>query len=176
MTEQDPAHRLLGLLADELHTADIPGWVLPPVGDAPAQLVVPIGDGDAPEEPTVLVCFLPGHDDPAVLQYMTVLDHDVPLAAVPTVARLLHLLNTNLVVTGFELGETFSSVVFRHNQAVSVDPLDPAVVAWTLTMVAHAVVHYDALVAAACAGTEMAELSRSFAGIQAAIFAPDAPE
>ncbi|WP_244927482.1 hypothetical protein [Nocardioides sp. W7] len=169
---EDPAHRLLELLAEELHTAEIPGWVLAPVGDAPAQLVVPLGDGDAGADPTVHVLFLPGHDDPAVLQYMVVLDHDVPLETVPVVARLLHLLNTNLVTTGFELGETFSSVVFRHVHAVAIDPLDPAVVAWTLTMVFHAVVHYDVLVAQACRGASYDELSIAFARIQADLFAP----
>lgn len=169
----DPAHQLLELLTAELHTAEIPGWVLPGVGEAPAQLVVPLGEEDAGGEPLVNVCFLPGHDDPAVLQYLVALDHDVPLDAVPVVARLLHLLNTHLVTTGFELGETFSSVVFRHVHAVSIDPLDPAVVAWTLAMVAHAVTHYDTLVAEACGGASYDALGASFARIQADLFAEE---
>lgn len=171
----DPAHDLLVALSAELAEGDVPSRVLPADGEAPAQLIVDLADPGAGREATVHVAFLPGHEDPAVLQYFVPLEHDVPLAAAPTVARLLHLVNTNLPLTGFELGETFSAAVFRHVHAVAIDPLDPAVVAWTISMIYHAVTQYDALIADACAGADLPELTRSFALVQAALFAAPSP-
>ncbi len=169
----DPAHDLLAELCAELAQGDVPSRVLAATAEAPAQLMVSIGAIASDPDATVHVCFLPGHDDPAVLQYLVIGSHDVPSGAVATTARLLHLINSSLPLTGFELGETFSAVVFRHVHAAAVDPLDPAVVAWTLSMVYHAVSRFDALIGEACAGAPYPDLVAGHARLMAALFAPE---
>lgn len=167
---QDPAYELLGLLAEEFAAGGIPSSVLPGDGEVPAQLMVPLED-EAGRTSTAHVCFLPGHEQPPVLQYLVVLPHAVVPEAVSDVARFLHMVNSTLPLTGFELGESVATVVFRYNQAVSVHPLDPGVVAWSLSMIHHAVVRLGPLVAAACGGTSYAELVSGFGRVQAELFA-----
>ena len=58
-----------------------------------------------------------------MLQYIVALEYDVAPDAVETTARFLHLVNSSLPLTGFELGESASAVVFRYLQPVSVQPL-----------------------------------------------------
>lgn len=169
--EEDPAYELLGLLGEELAAGDLGNRVVPADGIAPAQLVVPLTAEDGTTA-TVHVCFLPEHDVPPVLQYIVVLDHEVAPDAVDTTARFLHMLNTSLPLTGFELGETAAAVVFRHLQAVSIQPLVPEVVLWPLSMIYHAVTHYDGLIGQACTGTPLVDLVSGFGRVQAALFAP----
>ncbi len=173
--EEDPAYELLGLLGEELAAGDIENRLVPGAGLAPAQLVVPLTAQDGTTA-TVHVCFLPEHDLPPVLQYIVVLDHDVVPEAIDTTARFLHLVNSSLPLTGFELGETAGAVVFRHLQAVSITPLVTEVVAWPLSMIFHAVTRFDALVGAACAGASYADLVAGYGAVQAALFAPEPTE
>lgn len=169
---QDPAYELLGLLGEELADGDIESRLVASDGTAPAQLVVPIA---MPDDRTAAVnlCFLPDHEAPAVLQYIVVLEHDVAPAALETTARFLHLVNSNLPLTGFELGETAAAVVFRYLQPVSLQPLDPEVVAWPLSMIYHAVTRFDGLVGAAAAGAPYAELVSGFGRAMAELLASD---
>lgn len=169
--DEDPAYELLGLLGEELASGDIENRLVAADGLAPAQLVVPLTAEDGTTA-TVHVCFLPEHELPPVLQYIVVLDHDVVPDAVEVTARFLHMLNTSLPLTGFELGETAAAVVFRHLQAVSIQPLVPEVVIWPLSMIYHAVTRYDALIGQACTGTPMVDLVSGFGRVQAALFAP----
>ena len=169
--DEDPAYELLGLLGEELASGDIENRLVAGAGLAPAQLVVPLAAEDGTTA-TVHVCFLPEHDLPPVLQYIVVLDHDVVPHAVESTARFLHLVNTSLPLTGFELGETAAAVVFRHLQAVSIQPLVPEVVIWPLSMIFHAVTRFDRLVGEACRGASYADLVSGFGAVQAALFAP----
>lgn len=166
---EDPAYELLGLLAEEFAEGGIDASLLPGDEEVPAQLMVPLVAEDGTSW-TAHVCFLPDHAHPAVLQYLVIVDDDVRDEAVPTVARFLHQVNASLPLTGFELGETVSSVVFRYNQAVSVHPLDPGVVAWSLSMIHHAVTRFGPLVDAAGAGTSFPELVRGFGRAMAALY------
>ena len=167
--EQDPAYEVLGLLGEELASGDVTNRLVAADGDAPAQLVIPLV-ADSGAEATVLLCFLPEHDYPAVLQYMVPFEYDVEPSAVETTARFLHMLNTSLPLTGFELGETASAVVFRYIQPVALQPLDPAVVAWPLSMIFHAVTRFEPLIAQACAGAPMADLVSGFGRVMAELY------
>ena len=154
---QDPAYELLGLLGEELASGDIDNRLVAAVGEAPAQLVIPLV-ADSGEVAVVNLCFLPEHDLPAVLQYIVALEHDVAPHAVDTTARFLHLVNSGLPLTGFELGESVSAVVFRYLQPVWVQPLVTEVVLWPLSMIFHAVTRFGGLVGEACAGAPMDQL------------------
>ena len=165
----DPAYELLGLLAAEFAEGGIASRVLPGDDAVPAQLMVPL-DGEDGRSSTVHVCFVPGHEQPAVLQYLAVLDVELEPDAVPELVRFLHMVNSTLPLTGFELGESLSTVVFRTMQAVSVQPLDPGVVAWSLSMIHHAVTRFTPTIAAAAAGAPYAELVGEFGRIQAELF------
>ena len=154
---EDPAYELLGLLGEELASGDIDNRLVAADGLAPAQLVIPLV-GEAGEVAVINLCFLPEHDLPAVLQYIVALEHDVAPHAVATTARFLHLVNSGLPLTGFELGESVSAVVFRYLQPVWVQPLVTEVVLWPLSMIFHAVTRFDPLIAQACAGASMEEL------------------
>ena len=70
-------------------------------------------------------------------------------------------------MTGFELSESVAAVVFRYVQAVSVHPLDPAVIAWPLSMIHFALTYYGEFVAAVCTGTAYDELAARFEATQA---------
>lgn len=168
---QDPELELLGLLAEELVAGDVPASTLPGDDEVPAQLVVPLeAEGVST---TVHVCFLPGLDNPPVLQYVVALDAELVPEAVETTARFLHLLNSTLPLTGFEMSETAQAVVFRHVQAISVQPLDPGVVAWPLSMIYHAVTRFEPLVREAAAGASYRDLVAAFGRAQAELFASD---
>lgn len=166
---QDPAYELLGLLCEEFREGGIDSQVLAGDDGIPAQLMVPLED-EGGRASTVHVCFVPGHDQPAVLQYLVVLDLDVEPDAVPELARFLHMINSTLPLTGFELGESVPAVVFRSVQAVSVQPLDPGVIAWSLSMIHHAVTRFSPVIAAAAAGTPYVDLVGEFGRIQAELF------
>jgi len=168
--EADPAYELLGLLAEEFAAGGIEASLLPGDDEVPAQLMVPLVAEDGASW-TAHVCFLPEHASPAVLQYLVVVDDDIRDDAVPTTARFLHQVNAALPLTGFELGESVSTVVFRHTQALSVHPLDPGVVAWPLSMIHHAVTRFGPLVVAAGDGVPFAELVAGFGRAMAALYA-----
>lgn len=163
-----PAATLLEALAEEFGAGGIACGVVAAEEPIPAQLVVPLE-----HDLSAHVCFLPFQEDPPVLQYFVALEHDVEPEALATTARFLHLLNTSLPLTGFELGENAGAVVFRYVQPVSVDPLDPAVVAWPLSMIYQAVTRFDDVIGRACTGTPFVELLSHFARVQAEIHAPD---
>ncbi|KQW53452.1 hypothetical protein ASC77_03990 [Nocardioides sp. Root1257] len=154
---EDPAYELLGLLGEELASGDIDNRLVAAEGLAPAQLVIPLV-ADGGEVAVINLCFLPEHDLPAVLQYIVALEYDVAPDAVETTARFLHMVNSSLPLTGFELGESVSAVVFRYLQPVSVQPLVTEVVLWPLSMIFHAVTRFSPLIARACAGASMDEL------------------
>jgi hypothetical protein len=153
----DPAYELLGLLGEELASGDIGNRLVAAVGEAPAQLVIPLV-ADSGEVAVVNLCFLPEHDLPPVLQYIVALEYDVAPDAVENTARFLHLVNSSLPLTGFELGESVSAVVFRYLQPVSIQPLVTEVVLWPLSMIFHAVTRFSPIIGRACDGAPMAEL------------------
>lgn len=168
----DVAHELLALLGAELAEGGVDNRLVAADGPAPAQLVVPLPAEDGTVA-VVNLCFLPDHDYPAVLQYLVALEHDVRPDAVETTARFLHLVNSTLPLTGFELGESAAAVVFRHVQAVSVSPLDPAVVAWPLSMIHHAVTRFDTLVGEAATGATLVELVSGYGRVMAELHRPE---
>jgi hypothetical protein len=164
--DQDAAFELLGLLAEELVAGDVPAAALPGDDEIPAQLVVALQD----PEVSIQVCFLPGLDGPPVLQYLVALEHDLAVEAFETTARFLQMVNSTLPLTGFEMSESAQAVVFRYVQAVSVQPLDPGVVAWPLSMIFNAVSRFEPLVAAACAGAPMVDLVSGFGRAMAELY------
>lgn len=168
--QDDPAYELLALLGEELAAGDVDNRLVPSDGVAPAQLVIPLAAEDGTTA-AVNLCFLPGHDYPAVVQYLVALDVDVRPEAVDTTARFLHLVNSSLPMTGFELGEAAAAVVFRHVQAVGLSPLDPAVIAWPLSMIYHAVTRFGPVIAQACDGTPYPDLIAAYGAANAALWA-----
>lgn len=169
---QDPAHELLGLLGEELAEGGVGNRLVAADEIAPAQLVVPLEAADGTVA-TVHVCFLPAHDLPPVLQYLVPLEYDVAPDAVATTARFLHLVNTNLPLPGFELGENAAAVVFRYLQPIAVAPLLTELVAWPLSMIFHAVTRVDALIGRACAGAPYPELVAGFGAAMADLWASE---
>jgi uncharacterized protein Usg len=169
--DQDPAYELLGLLGEEFASGAIDNRLVAGDGEAPAQLVIPlVADGSS--ETTLLLCFLPEPEYPAVLQYLVPFEYDVLPTAVETTARFLHLINSALPLTGFELGENAAAVVFRYLQPVTVQPLEPAVVAWPLSMIFHAVTRFGPLVGQACDGASMEELVSGYGLAMAELYRP----
>ena len=170
---QDPAYEILALLGEELAAGDVENRLVPADGLAPAQLVIPLTAEDGTTA-AVNLCFLPGIDYPAVVQYLVALEHDVAPEAVETTARFLHLVNSTLPLTGFELGESAAAVVFRYVQPVSLSPLDPAVIAWPLSMIFHAVTRFDALVGEAATGASIEALVAGYGRVMADLYRDDA--
>jgi len=170
---EDPAYDILAALGEELAAGDVDNRLVPADGIAPAQLVVPLTAEDGTTA-SVNLCFLPGIDYPAVVQHLVALEHDVAPDAVETTARFLHLVNSTLPVTGFELGESAAAVVFRYVQPVSLNPLDPAVIVWPLSMIFHAVTRFDALVGEACRGASFEHLVSGYGRVMADLYADDA--
>lgn len=162
--DEDPELELLRLLSDEFAAGGIESGIAPGQSGVPAQLII-----DIAADHKVHVCFLPDHDQPPVLQYLVAFDIDLDPSAADTAARFVQLLNTTLPLTGFELSESVQSVVFRYVQPVYVHPLDPAVIAWPLSMIHFAVSYFADLVAAACTGTSFDEVVAGLEAIQAEI-------
>lgn len=167
--DDDPELELLRLLSDEFAAGGIESWVAPAAGVVPAQLMV-----DVAEDLTVHVCFLPEHDQPPVLQYLVALEVDVVEGASADAARVAQVVNTSLPLTGFEVSESAGAAVFRYVQPISVHPLDPAVVAWPLSMIHYAVVYYGNLIEAACSGVPYADVLARFQQKQTELFGEDA--
>ncbi|MDT4899536.1 MAG: hypothetical protein QOJ78_466 [Pseudonocardiales bacterium] len=164
----DPAAELLQLLCAEFAGGGIDSEVIPADSTVPAQLVVAI------EGAVVNVCFLPGLENPPVMQYLAVLDCEVVPGTQPAVARLVCTVNSSLPVTGFEFSEAAEAVVFRHVQALSVHPLDPAVIAWPLSMIHYAVSHYAPIIASVASGSvELDAAVTTFALAQQELFDTD---
>jgi hypothetical protein len=168
---EDPAYELLGLLGEELASGDIDNRLVAAVGEAPAQLVIPL-TGEQGQVAAINLCFLPEHDLPPVLQYIVALEHDVAPEAIANTARLLHLINSSLPLTGFELGESVSAVVFRYLQPVWVQPLVTEVVLWPLSMIYNAVTLFDALIGEACTGASMEALVSGYGLAMAELYRP----
>jgi hypothetical protein len=164
MTDGDPAAELLALLSDEFAAGGIETEIVASDGDVPAQLVVAL-DGAVAN-----VCFLPELENPPVLQYIVALDGDVVPGAEAAVARFVATVNSSLPLTGFEFSEAASAVVFRHVQALSVHPLDPAVVAWPLSMIHYAVSHYAPMIAAVAGGQDLDTAVAMFTDAQRELF------
>jgi hypothetical protein len=160
----DPAFELLTLLGEEFAAGGIDCGVIAAEGTIPAQLMVELS-GDSGNS-TVHVCFLPQLVDPPVLQYLVAFAYDLAPGAEADTARFLHVVNSALPLTGFEMSELAAAVVFRYIQPVSVHPLDPAVIAWPLSVIHYAVTHYGPLIEAACTGTAFDDVAATFAQLQ----------
>lgn len=166
--DEDPQLELLTLVRHEFAAGGIDCGVAASLGGVPAQLIVDVAGGNS-----VHICFLPDHDQPPVLQYLVALDIDLDPASVADASRLVALVNASLPVTGFELSESAAAVVFRYVQPVSVHPLDPAVIAWSLSMIHFALSYYAELVVAGCTGTAYDELVSRFEATQSLLLPDD---
>jgi len=166
--DDDPQLELLTLLRDEFVAGGIECGVSTAVGGVPAQLIVDVAGANS-----VHICFLPDHDQPPVLQYLVALDIDLDVGCAADAARFVALVNASLPIAGFELSESASAVVFRYVQPVFVHPLDPAVIAWPLSMIHYAVRYFGELVSAACTGVAYDELAARFATMQAELLPDD---
>lgn len=164
----DPQFELLALVRQEFVAGGIECGVAPALGDVPAQLIVDVAGGSS-----VHICFLPEHDQPPVLQYLVALDVDLDPVFAAQAARFIALVNTSLPVTGFEVSEFAAGVVFRYVQPVSVHPLDPAVIAWPLSMIHFALRYHADLVAQACTGAAYDDLTARLASRQAEVLPDD---
>lgn len=154
----DPQYELLGLLADEFRAGGMPASVLPADDPAPAQLVMPIDSGRPGRHLRINSYFLPGVDHPAVMQHFVSLPYLLVPSSVLPLARYLAMLNPELPLTGFEMNEHARVVAFRHTHAVDVHPLDPGVVAWTLSMVSAAVREFGDGVEQVASGADVDEV------------------
>lgn len=166
--EDDPQLELLTLLKDEFAAGGIECGVAAAVGEVPAQLIVDVAGGNS-----VHVCFLPEHDQPPVLQYLVALDIDLDPQFVTAATRFTALVNAALPVTGFEISESAAAVVFRYVQPVYVHPLDPAVIAWPLSMIHYALSYYAELIAAVCTGSAYDEVASRFEATQSEVLPDD---
>jgi hypothetical protein len=147
-----PQEELLGLLAEELRSGGVRATVAPGQGATPPQMMTPIETDSAGRMLRVHTYFLPDIDEPPVLQYFVPLPYAVRPGAFADLAGFLCALNADLPLTGFETAPATDVVVFRHTQAVSIRPLDPGVVAWTLAMIGSAVEEFGDLVEAVAGG------------------------
>ncbi len=148
VTERD----LLGLLADEYRAGGLSVEVVPATEGAPDQLVLPITMPEGQPAAVINAYFLPGVADPAAMQYFVTLAYEVTPEATNDVLHLIAFVNSMLPVTGFEFSAPHGVLVFRHSHAVSLHPLDPGVVAWSLSMVHAAVANFAPIIGQVAAG------------------------
>ena len=166
----DVRAELLGLLGDEFRSGGVPNRLLPATGVAPAQLIVPI-ELDEPNlgNPNlggrhlrINLYFLPEVDDPPVIQYFVGLPYDMAAGSEATLARFLCYANANLPLAGFEMSESDGVLVFRHTHAVVVQPLDPSIIAWTLSMIRMAIITFGDLIEDVAGGLDLASARARF--------------
>jgi hypothetical protein len=108
--------------------------------------------------------FLPGLDDPPVLQYYVGLPYPVDPDADDRLCRFLCALNVTLPLTGFAYHAPDALLFFRHNHAAAVTPLDPDIVLWTVTTVEFLVAHFGPLCEAVAAGLSLEEAESRLTG------------
>ena len=153
----DVRTELIQIIGEEFNQAGIANEVMAPTpvdggGEIPAQMLVPLGLDDSGRSPTAHVYFLPLLEQPAVMQYMVLLDYPVEPGAHGDLGRFVNLVNSNLTITGFEFNEPLGQVMFRHSHAIATAPLDPSVIVWPLTMIRDTVHGFGPLVERVAAG------------------------
>lgn len=146
---------LLQLLADEFAAGGLAVDVVQASGAAPAQLICPIAQADGHPPAVINTYFIPAVSNPSALQYFVTLAYEVSPHAVGAVSQFVCFVNTLIPATGFEFGAAERVCVFRHTHAVSLNPLDPGVVAWSLSMVHAAVANFAPLLGEVASGGDV---------------------
>ena len=143
---------LLESLTAALRDVDLEAFLKLGQGPVPDQIFVALDPDAGGRGLHLQLMFLPGLDDPAVLQYYVGLPYPVDPDADEALCRFLCALNVTLPVSGFGYHAPEALLFFRHTHAAAVAPLDPDVVLWTLTTVEFLVGHFGPLVEAVAAG------------------------
>jgi hypothetical protein len=125
---------------------------------APDQLIVLL-DVDASDDEQAFeqalrfhLFFVPGFEDPSVLQYFIALPVTIEAGYAAALAEFLCVVNSSMPITGFEMSGALGIVAFRHTHAISAKPFAVEVVEWTLAML-HSVIHQSTdLIIAVAAG------------------------
>jgi hypothetical protein len=159
----DIRSELIQLLSEEFVAGGIPNSVVAGDGIIPTQMMIALAADRQKRIPTVHIYFLPLLEDPPVMQYMVPLDYDIANHAMADLARFIIFVNANLPVTGFEFNEASGVILFRHTHAISTQPLDPGVVAWTLEIIRYAVEIYGQLIEKVAGGGDYEEAVGRFA-------------
>lgn len=158
----DIRSELIQLLSEEFTAGGIPNSVVESDGVAPMQMMIPLAPDRLNRIPNVHIYFLPILEDPPVMQYMVPLEYDVTDDAIADLARFVIFVNANLPITGFEFNEASGVILFRHTHAISTQPLDPGVVAWSLEIIRYAVEIYGQLIEKVAGGGDYAEAVKRF--------------
>ena len=151
-------------LAAALRDADLDAFVKLGQGPVPDQIYVALDPDGAGRVLHLQLLFLPGLDDPPVLQYYVGLPYPVDADADDRLCRFLCALNVTLPITGFAYHAADALVFFRHNHAAAVTPLDAAVVLWTVTTIEFLVGHFGPLCEAVAAGLPLEEAEARLTG------------
>ena len=154
---------LEGLTA-ALRDADFDAFVKLGQGSIPDQIFVALDPDAAGRVLHLQLLFLPGLDDPPVLQYYVGLPYAVDPDADDRLCRFLCALNVTLPITGFAYHAPDALVFFRHNHAAAVKPLAPAVVLWTVTTIEFLVARFGPLCEAVAAGLSLEEAEARLTG------------
>jgi hypothetical protein len=137
--------QLLPSLASRLREVEFDAFVKLGQGPIPDQILVALDPDGEGRVLHLQLLFLPELDDPPVLQYYVGLPYAIGPAVSGDLCRFLCAVNPSLPVTGFEYHEASSLLFFRHTHCVGVEPLDPDVVAWTVTTIEFLVGHFGPL-------------------------------
>lgn len=165
----DIRSELILLLSEEFVAGGITNSVVESDGTAPMQMLVPLAADRQNRIPYVHIYFLPLLEDPPVMQYMVPLAYDITDDAVADLARFIIFVNANLPITGFEFNEANGLILFRHTHAISTQPLDPGVVAWSLEIIRYAVEIYGQLIETVAMGGDYGLAVKKFTEHYAAI-------
>ncbi len=148
--------QLLSLLADEFRDGGLAVDVVEARDGAPDQLILAITMPEGEPRAVINTYFMPGIEHPSALQHFVTLPYPVAATSESQVAQTICFVNSMLPVTGFEFSATERVLVFRHSHAISLHPLDPGVVAWSLSMVHAAVANFAPLLGQVASGGDAA--------------------
>lgn len=145
------------MLAGEFREGGITVTVVPADGESPAQMILPLSSTVPDRHLRIHTYFLPDIDDPPIAQYFVALPYVVEPDGLDGLARFVCAVNASLPLTGFEIAVADLAVAFRHTHAVGIRPLDPGVIAWSLTMIRSAIEQFGDLVEAVASGFDVSE-------------------
>jgi hypothetical protein len=125
-------------------------------GHQPDQLLVALG-ADEQRGLHAQLMFLPGMDDPQVLQMYVGLPVPVEPSGYDRLCRFLIAVNGPLPIGAFGLLEAERIVYYRLNEPISDSDLDPTLLSWELSLIGLIVSRVGALVEDVALGMELEE-------------------
>jgi hypothetical protein len=148
---------LLDELAVTLRDAGLDAFVRPGHAGAPDQLLVVFDPAGTAAGLHAQLLFLPGADEPPILQYYVALACSVPDEIAGVMCRFLNAANAPLPLGAFGLLEVDKVVFYRFNAPARLDPFDADMVGWTLTMAEYVVGELAPLIEAVAGGMGLDE-------------------